>query len=213
MYCLRNKGSLSKSADGMKDPIEIETIHWLCATATIRSMREILPLSGGSKCSDPRERIFANLGMITQQYTDFAFVPDYTQSVSAVYQNFFREWMKYSHRADLLGLCRSDTRLESSPSWTPNWNSGIPNLRFQHGREASGLSSCHWRFIDSNTLELAGVVVATAKEVKAPETSILTYGVIVANIRKFAPDSLGGRYPTGCTILDAYTTVLRMDRF
>ena len=172
---------------------------------------EVLSLSCGSQCSDPRDRIFANLGVMVRRFTDFCFAPDYTQAVSAVYQDFFREWMNHTGKADLLGFFRSDTRLISSPSWAPNWNSGISNLRLQNGLEASGSSLCYWRFIDPDILELAGVVVATVEEVTTPSISGTTYGDIVANIRNCAPDSLEENYLTGCTALETYTTVLRMN--
>ncbi len=70
-------------------------------------------------CSDPRDRIFAFLGISTdhQEYP----MSDYTKSINQIYAEYAAYFIRVERSLRILSLCTLDTRMREVPSWAPDW--------------------------------------------------------------------------------------------
>ncbi len=119
----------------------------------------LLQSSNERRCSDPRDRIFALCGMISNQYM---IVPDYTRSIQSVYVGSVLSIITAERSLDILAYCKHPRALDSSkhlPSWCPDWSlpttmsnrrqsllwdaAGSGWCRFQASKRASG--ECRWK--------------------------------------------------------------------
>jgi hypothetical protein len=75
------------------------------------------------KVSDPRDRIFAFVGLVDPGY---CIVPDYTVSPAAVFSLACKRIILYEQNLNILTCCKEDldshARLGDLPSWTPDWS-------------------------------------------------------------------------------------------
>ncbi|GAW17767.1 hypothetical protein ANO14919_072340 [Xylariales sp. No.14919] len=90
------------------------------------SLSLLLGSTGGTKCSDPRDRIYALLGLIDRALAS-RITPNYESSVTKVYQNAFWEFVRLNRTLMLLKFCDQGQRRGSwnGPSWVPDWQHGV----------------------------------------------------------------------------------------
>ncbi|KAF2760914.1 HET-domain-containing protein [Pseudovirgaria hyperparasitica] len=71
-------------------------------------------------CSNPRDRIFALLGLVADS-DEFHFFPDYSSTCEKVYTLLAERFLQQG-RINMLALCRAP-RPSNLPSWVPDWQS------------------------------------------------------------------------------------------
>jgi len=77
-----------------------------------------------SKCSDPKDRIYAMLGLLSETDRRFwTFEPDYNIPTSCAYEEATYSFTKNSGRLSELQYCNLSTRgaRVDSPTWVPDW--------------------------------------------------------------------------------------------
>jgi hypothetical protein len=74
-------------------------------------------------CSDPRDKLFAFLGVTTDELAVLN-PPDYLVDTVQVYTRFTRTWINKNRSLDILGCCRPLYRFSGLPSWVPDWSDG-----------------------------------------------------------------------------------------
>ena len=87
--------------------------------------KTLLSFSKGTRCSDPRDRIFGLLGLVSRQYD---ITPDYTESVQAAYSASTLSIIVAEKSLDVLAYCKlphSDTSTKRLPTWCPDWSSRV----------------------------------------------------------------------------------------
>lgn len=75
--------------------------------------------------TDPRDKIFACLGLVNDTSNELDVVPDYQSPIEHVYINAAKAIVTCSGNLDLLGVCSVNQRKESVlelPSWVPDWS-------------------------------------------------------------------------------------------
>jgi len=76
-------------------------------------------------CEDPRDRIYANINMLSSTLRD-RIDPDYGKILRHVYTNAFLQYVTvYENRLNALKLllqCGERTLDENLPTWVPNWS-------------------------------------------------------------------------------------------
>ncbi|OWP00762.1 heterokaryon incompatibility protein [Marssonina coronariae] len=73
------------------------------------------------ECSDPRDRIFAVLGLADDASSCFSCFPDYSRTCDEVYIEATRRMLKQGH-LDILAYCHGPRSPASAlPSWVPDW--------------------------------------------------------------------------------------------
>ncbi|KAK8059798.1 Heterokaryon incompatibility protein 6 [Apiospora saccharicola] len=74
-----------------------------------------------SESSDPRDRIFAPLGLMKDYQTNGALVADYDLTYAQIFTGLATYYLQ--HPGFHYILCLRGTRLSTLPSWVPNWGS------------------------------------------------------------------------------------------
>lgn len=79
----------------------------------------------GRGATDPRDKIFAVLGLVSGSIEGLGIRPDYQASIEDVYCEATRRLMAVSRGLDVLGVCFlfNDRVVPELPSWVPDWGS------------------------------------------------------------------------------------------
>lgn len=90
-----------------------------------RNLFEALNLSITSKSSEPRDKVFGLLGLVTDA-TDFVAIPNYSQSLEQVHLSMMLTYIAATARLDPIALLAvvsaKDPDQLDLPSWVPNWH-------------------------------------------------------------------------------------------
>jgi hypothetical protein len=81
----------------------VRFVYELCRYGVQKNLAVILYEGRKSKCSDPRDRVYACISLADQSSQDFV-KPDYTKTVIEVYANLLAASLKYTQRLDEVGL-------------------------------------------------------------------------------------------------------------
>jgi hypothetical protein len=82
----------------------------------------LVMVSNGVACSDPRDRIFALLGLVPGS-EKLGIFPDYSKSVEDVFTEAAGKFITRSRSLRLLAYAASSSHSPLLPSWVPNWSS------------------------------------------------------------------------------------------
>lgn len=95
--------------------------YFFCSALPQNQFGEIMQYTRHSKCTDPRDRIYAILSLLDNEIGDFGIKPDYTKSVSEVYRDAF---VRFTNTTGFLYLfdTNADTGFNDVPSCVPNWH-------------------------------------------------------------------------------------------
>jgi hypothetical protein len=143
---------------------------------------ELLGSVSTFQATDGRDKIFAQLGMMTEvaamDEIPLTIGPDYCKPVAQVFQEFTRWVISSQNNLDLLALLRSAKSCSASgrapsgglPSWVPDYRSGLPQVDYTLGvyspYRASGLSTPQLHHSqEGNVLRLGGFQVQTVSSV------------------------------------------------
>jgi len=162
------------------------------------------------KCADPRDRIYAILGIC---YDQCNVKPNYTLSIMEVYQDAVRQFIRTQHRSDVIRGCELRSDRLSGPTWVPDWSK--PKLRpLLRNLHATGEIPAMATFCEGNILRLAGVKCAVTSAITPLSFSGTTNELILAEVSKLLPsDVLIANYKTGCTLLEAFCCTLACSDF
>ncbi|PKS06155.1 hypothetical protein jhhlp_007472 [Lomentospora prolificans] len=117
--------------------------------------------------SDPRDRIFALLNLAGDK-DHFTAFPDYSMTVEEVYKEVARRILDKGC-IDVLMYCQVPRKIDSLPSWVPDWSMEIrhPNSHpiWSTPFQASGSETSRPKFPSDDVLELQGIYVDRIKEI------------------------------------------------
>lgn len=190
----------------------------------------VLRLIRAYECEDPRDKLYAALGMAMDVYED-DIVPDYTKSSPAVYRDIVRFCISKSddHCLDFLGdVWRSapGTAFEHDhestlPSWAPDWTFPASLHPFEkvlnsdmyggskNAYNASGMRTGYC-YIDGSHLRLQGSSLDHITRVSSIcEWSLAARGLDTELL--WAPENAGKPYFTGETLTEAFNHTLVAD--
>lgn len=172
----------------------------------------------GTKCTDPRDRVYGLLGILDGgQYLD-ATVPDYSKSVSEVYLSFVLGYIEKRKSVDFLISCHNHGSEEISispadalPTWVPDWahpDSGPYKLYHCLSTE---IKLCPFqsfaKYLGRGVLRVAGVSYGTIVEILHLDD--FTPEALSASIRSHIPlNAADTYYPGGGNLSDAFCITL-----
>ena len=89
---------------------------------SIFSFEKLLKLARASKCSDPRDKIWATLGMLGKNdgWLEDSLKPDYSMNVTELYNLVVEVMIKEKRSLGILRYCITSPA-SKSPRWVPNW--------------------------------------------------------------------------------------------
>ncbi|ROW11972.1 hypothetical protein VPNG_05186 [Cytospora leucostoma] len=168
----------------------------------------------GALCTDPRDRIYALLGLLDNQYTNLSIIPDYSKAVEEVYQDVVLQYLRGSGSLDLLRSCGRDKdhNPTSLPTWVPDWSSPrhLPDP-FRLPMVFCPFDACG-EYLGGGILRVAGVSLGTIGDFF--DLAVTSRKALVASIRSLLPrDAVDQAYPGGGNLQDAYRITLCVDYF
>jgi hypothetical protein len=182
----------------------LERVRRLVRGKGFQSLFMLLFLTRESLCSDPRDRIYGVLGLLSAEEKEkWAIRPDYSTTPETIYTHIIERSLVVSPRLDFLLLCGTPGSSLNLPSWVPDLSlsqRGLRALCFDASGKSHHEASCSggvlWvRSIDRGTVHNVSAVVplnATLQEASAI-------------FREWAPpDFLDTPYGPGGSMLDAY---------
>ncbi|KAF2494412.1 HET-domain-containing protein [Lophium mytilinum] len=191
----------------VKDRLEI--VNAMMNNITQSPMASLSLRTCHSKCSEPRDRVYALMGITTDQVK---LKPDYTLPISDVYKDVLLQNLSQLNNLELLTSCSHRPGPRDIPSWAPDWR--FPNQRKRFfDLDGAGEPPAHARFHAPNSLLASGAHICTIATV-APLGQTESDDAIIDRLRELAPASLlETPYVAGGTTLDAYCRALFANEF
>ena len=110
--------------------------------------------------SEPRDRIYALLGIICRDDCALALEPVYTQPASSVFKNIVLLYLRRDSSLDILACCELSEDEPLSPSWVPDWSNRVfGHLMFLTGN-LGNRSIAKADYISAGQLRATGISAA-----------------------------------------------------
>ncbi|KAK3378337.1 heterokaryon incompatibility protein-domain-containing protein [Podospora didyma] len=182
-------------------------------TTSHRSLPVLLNWAKYRRCTDPRDKIYGVLGLVSDAIADSVNV-DYGLSVADVYKSAFLAYLKVTKSLYLLRYCHIGEKRTDGPSWVPNWENGdekgsnTASLELLSMDLAAGYSSAvQTECLESDSvLQVMGRQCATISFVGAMASG--SPDDVLQTMRQWEPQDLetmtNTEYLTGGTLLDAF---------
>lgn len=178
----------------------------------MRNLPELLRWVKHRNCSDPRDKIYGVLGLVSPAIVQ-GIICDYSISIAEVYKSAILSYTTVTQQLHLLQHCRLDQRFIDAPSWVPNWSFEDKNIMIGIvlGRCTSCSSSAETRYLSPGALEVTGVYCTKVSSVK-------TKGAGNARntfqaIRQWEPEGLNTKdYIAGGSMIDAFLETIYQGR-
>ncbi|KAI1735446.1 heterokaryon incompatibility protein-domain-containing protein [Xylaria scruposa] len=124
--------------------------------------RRLLIWGRGRQCTDPRDRVYGILGLLSDRVRDMIGV-DYTKPVSYPYIAMIKAEVEISKLLGFLKECSLGCKKPGMPSWVPNLSLETANRyesrsMYQRWHSATLNSAAAARFVDPDVLEVEGVL-------------------------------------------------------
>jgi Heterokaryon incompatibility protein (HET) len=130
------------------------------ASVTSISLLLLLRLTRQFRCSDPRDRVFALLGLANSIESGVSIKPDYTKSVQDVYREVAVWLLEDKGTLQVLSAVQHGMKVpELIPSWVPQWSQCFTHtIASEDNNNASdGLLNHRSTIIDSEVLRVHGI--------------------------------------------------------
>jgi hypothetical protein len=82
------------------------------------SLLEVLPYLRGQECKDPKDKVFAAIGLLRNEE---GLSPDYSKSVETLFQDVAVRYIQTHSSLHILGFCFYSPNL-GIPTWAPDWS-------------------------------------------------------------------------------------------
>ena len=127
---------------------------------------DVLPQLRVADASDPRDKVYAGLGLVASWQDREPLYPDYSLGVTNVYTRATFEILHRDRALDVLNFCQAGSIRFQLPSWVPDWSCGLGgrygavDLRRVASYNASNGHNAHISVCDDTTLELEGLSIS-----------------------------------------------------
>lgn len=136
----------------------------------------------GCQFSEPRDRIYALLGIICRDDCVLELEPVYTQPVSSVFENIVLLYLRRDNSLDILACCELSEDQPLSPSWVPDWsNRVVGNLIFLIGNFGNR-SVAKADYISAGQLRATGISAAVIDGTQPGVTTDMQKEVVPSEI-------------------------------
>ncbi|TGO40538.1 hypothetical protein BHYA_0035g00120 [Botrytis hyacinthi] len=179
---------------------------------SMRELPELLRWAKHRNCSDPRDKIYGVLGLVSPLIAE-GITCDYSIPVAEVYKSAVLSHINVTKRLHLLQHCQLIQRFGDGPSWVPNWSFEDKSIMIGVvlGRYAAGSSYSVTEYEAPTTLEVTGICCTRVTSVKKKSSgnSRETFQAI----RKWEPVDLNFRdYIAGGSLIDAFLQTIYQGR-
>ncbi|KAK0109539.1 hypothetical protein ONS95_002226 [Cadophora gregata] len=141
-----------------------------------------------SEATDPRDRLFALLGLASDG-TDEDFRPDYNESIDSLARRFSQGFIEKGHGMQVLHLAGLSNELPTWPSWVPDWTrTGVVERKVLCARTI-------WAPVDNNSYKAGGDLLPNIRISQNPNV-LLVSGSRVDTISQLGMDASSIISPT-----------------
>ncbi|KAI9693557.1 MAG: hypothetical protein M1820_009172 [Bogoriella megaspora] len=168
------------------------------------------------KCSDPRDRVYALLGLISEKEKRVNIIPDYTKTPSQVYQSVVAAYLQNIKRLDPLSTCEmldDNSTGSDAPSWVPDWSK--PRITMPlHLKRHPEIMDAQAEIIGDEIICAKGIRISTIKsvvQVDIPDEASME--AVVEHIKRVAPSDVLNTSPERASTVDAFCRTLVADHF
>lgn len=198
------------------DVVDRMNRFYILITKTRFLLYELLFHGKTRKCTDPRDRVYALLGLIGGHEAKLNIVPDYTRTPTQVYQDVVASYLKNLRRIDPLACCElpeDGPPDENFPTWVPDWASPRKSAPFTFKRHPPTFDA-QAKIIDERILCAMGVQLARIKTADARGLpSHASSQEIVDFIRALAPSHLWEGSPDKEDMINVFCRTMMADHF
>ncbi|KAL8684828.1 MAG: hypothetical protein Q9218_008117, partial [Villophora microphyllina] len=135
----------------------------ICNMSDEPSLRVVLRRTKDANCSDPRDRIFGILHLVSESER-LRMQPDYSKTTLDVYRDMIVRSVFEDRDLSLLTCCEYDGKPTNIPSWVPNWSKPRKSTEIWFPR-ACWNSMAQARYTEGGPLIVTGCYAATVREV------------------------------------------------
>ena len=184
-------------------------IFAICTNTEGQSLHSLFYISRFSKCAEPVDKVYGILGLAPKIIVN-KITPNYLIYYGEVYKSTLLEHIKLTSRIELFGGCNLRYPVANMPSWVPNWGMTFNVFPLWTGLAyASGFSSAHISYEQSDTLEALGLPVSTVSMVS--QSSIESMSDLFGAFQNIEPKRFQNeKYVTGEPLLDAFAFTLSL---
>lgn len=221
MYCLLAKLKEPNIRD-LKE--RIDHAAKLCDAAVFAGLETLITQTKYCKCSDPRDRIFAVLGLVDKSEADLDIQPDYTKTVGRVYKDVAVEYIKKRGNLEILRYCGMREKASGTTKWIPDWAvptqlqdlevpSWVPDWSIPRAGHdlpyvyTTGGAPGESRYDGAEALEVIGValgVVSVVEKILPPDATHTT-SEMLGIMQRLAPPHFGNHlYIAGGSLGEAF---------
>lgn len=191
----------------------VASILDLCDSEDNKSLRTLISRTSGCQCTDPRDRMYALLGMVAGVANHFEIIPNYKRSVHGVYKDLVLNDVRAERVLNFLTFSEMHVHSEDWQTWVPDLANPGKAAAIWTPR-AGGRSLAKAEYNGTTTLTVTGVLSATVNNIQqsiayptASNADILKW------IRSISIPDQDEAYVGGGTIRDAIFRALIMNLF
>jgi hypothetical protein len=165
ILCLKMK-SLKPTVMSRKLSLRIDSVFVLCSEKGSSKFDSLVAKTSYCKYTDPRDRVFALLSMLSKSEKDVEIKPDYTKTKGEVYKDVVSRFLESFQVLQILSSCEMRDKPSDCfmPTWVPDWSVANEAGALMHFR-SSGDALSEAQYIDGGILQVTGVRLAVIKAV------------------------------------------------
>ena len=203
-------GALQNRMPNSQEHEKIDRAFSLIQSRSNGSFLDLVIYSKHYICEDPRDRVYALIGLLPSPLDEYESVPDYKLPVDEVYKQFFLFFITQTTVLRFLGPPFVGDQGESAraiPSWIPDLSCRIHPLPLGAASHNAAADVTHSS--TDNSLHAHGVRVTNIIKVCDPVSIGASHIDIVAKCVSWEPkDLFTGKYRDGRPLLEAFMDAL-----
>ncbi|EPE24757.1 hypothetical protein GLAREA_08610 [Glarea lozoyensis ATCC 20868] len=177
-----------------------------------QSVEDILEQTRHRRCCDPRDRVYAILGVIqVTTHQRFSIIPDYTKSVEEVYLEFARDFVLNGNGLTLLRFVSSSKATGKLPTWVPDLSDINACGQINAAGAAGSVIGANLKStsVKDGNLNLTGLLVDKLLHCESPLSISAQVSEIHSSIQSWEPHKpLTAPYVGGGTLEDAFVKTI-----
>ncbi|KAK4222942.1 heterokaryon incompatibility protein-domain-containing protein [Podospora fimiseda] len=159
---------LLEDEDGLETVVR-RAIMLACARTDCRHGSSLFRLmffvARGKLCTEPRDRLYGVLGLVSPSFRTELPSPRYDVPVGTVYRDATIAYIRHYQRLEILQLCGLTSGIPDLSSWVPDFSAGCA-IEVAPNYFSCGFSRCRVKFLsDSNKLKATGVKCGVVERV------------------------------------------------
>ena len=190
----------------------ITMIYELACGSSTMSFLDVMEQTRKCRYLDPRDRIYAILGLLGKSDKIAGIEPDYVKEVGHIYQDVALRHIAHIKNIEILRLSGLKDKSSKMPTWVPDWRAERATSPLRMAL-TNGFSVSNIQYESPDVLSVTGTHSVTIQQAISLTPS--DYKTMIAAIQNTAPHdtTLQHSYVAGGNLLTAYCHTICASRF